>query len=191
MFQITALDFLQTGYDPINNVKFQSLADVVQYFPVGAEGRAKAYIMTPQNELDDSVTAGSGNADLSVYYIQGLLYKDKIDQLTDRIKSLIRGIPVIVQTYQALNSEDPAVARLFDTRRGKALFQYDPRAKSGRTPSGARLFLEGKKKYNEFWSPEVRLLSGPESQNQPLLSCAGQAYEDNKVRSHHSFRFSF
>jgi hypothetical protein len=181
MFQITVLDFLYTGLDIINNVQFRSLQENVDFFPAEGFGQAKAYIMTPQNELASAVSADATNPDLKVHYIDGLLYENKIMQLRDEIRNIIPDIPVVIRSYRALNAKDPSVARLFYTRRGKALFQYDPDANSA-GQRGARLLLEGELRHNDFWEPEVRLLPGNEPPNPPLLSCAEQIYADNEVQ---------
>jgi hypothetical protein len=180
MFRITALDFLYTGRDIINNVQFRSLEEVVEFFPVGDFDQAMAFILTPQNELGGVVSADTANPDPTVHYIDGLLYEDKIYQLRDEIRNILPQIPVTIQSYRALNANDTRVARLFYTRRGKALFQYDPDANPA-GQRGARLLLEGELVHNDFWEPEERLLSGTEPPNLPLYSCAGQAYLDTEV----------
>jgi hypothetical protein len=35
---------------------------------------------------------------------------------------------------------------------------------------------------NEFWAPEERSLSEPESQSTTQLSCAGQSYDRDQVK---------
>ncbi|KAJ6070117.1 hypothetical protein N7499_012004 [Penicillium canescens] len=176
MFELTALNFLDTGIDAIFGVQFQSLKGVRNLFPVG-DGVTSAFIVTPQKELDDAVEGGTG-ADTNVYYTEGLMYDWAVVQLVAKIKSLIPDIPVTVRQYQALNSDAPDADEAFNTRRGKHLFQYDPQARQGQ--KGVRLYLEGDRALNEFWAPEERSLSEPESQSTTQLSCAGQSYDRNQ-----------
>lgn len=176
VFERTALDFLDDGIDAIGQAQFQGLRDVANYFPVG-DDVTSAFIMTPQNEAEAAVD-GNGD-DTSVFYTEGLLYQGKITQLMAKIESLIPGIPITVRQYQAMNALAPNADEIFNTRRGKALFQYDPRATTRQ--KGVRLYLEGDRAMNKFWAPEDRLLSGPESQSTTQSSCAGQSYDRNQV----------
>ncbi|KAJ5776566.1 uncharacterized protein N7511_001577 [Penicillium nucicola] len=172
MFQLTALNFLDTGIDAIFGVQFQSLRGVRDFFPVEDE-LTSAFIVTPQKERDAAVD-GDTSADTSVYYIDGLMYDWAIILLIQKIQALIPGIPVTVHQYQALNAAAPDADEAFDTRRGKALFQYDPQARPGRR--GVRLYFEEHRALNHFWAPEERSLSESESQYTTQLSCAGQSY---------------
>jgi hypothetical protein len=178
--------FLRTGKDNYWNIQYQGLQGISNYFPVDEGGQTRAYIMTPKKEQDPAVSGAAPIGDPNVYYEDGLYYEDEIIALMAEIGNIIPGIPIAVYDYAALNRRDkrPHMEKLFYTRRGKAFFQYDPRANT-QNRRGARLYMEGELMHNEFWYPEERLLSTPEIPQPLPLSCGEQVYDYDKVWFHH------
>jgi hypothetical protein len=157
---------------------FPSLRSEATYFQDTGARRARGYILSPRRDDDNPPRRPSR-------FHPELLYGNRVRELENKVKTIIPYLNFWVVGYEPLNCEpdekDKAeVEAAFNTRRGKALFQYDSHG-NDQEQRGWRLFFEGNIVASHFWNSEERLLSGPESQNQPLLSCAGKVYQDEKV----------
>jgi len=146
----------------------------------------RAYIYTPEEEEEPAVDMDGELGDVSVHYVGGIMYEDKINRIRAKLNEIFpASIYTEVHTYQAINQDDVAIApQLETTARGRALYQYDPQAsrqEDGSFRRGARLFFERSVVYNERWDAPT-VATSFFAQPDLLLECAGQPYDVTQVR---------
>jgi len=195
-FQIQVIDFLESGIPRHDGQgdRYLGLTEVADYFQTGVE----IHIMTPQFEIINTpigVVEYKRPAELQ--------YNDMIMLLLAKTRLILDGrarttpVSPFIWAYQPEDDREGSVGsmRLDTTRRGRALYQFDPlgrvRNRGNAIYRRARLIMEGDDLFNrhrqvEFgqvyfdeWQDEdadLRILTTPDD-----LSCGGQIYSEDEV----------